>query len=317
MKKKKLFSVMISVILIVSLLTGCSANKNGKINGDNGASNALSSEKNSEITSMISEPAELTYLRSQIRENNASVGVAYIDFFINTENISTNTVAGDCSPSILFDKYPFLSKCKISLINGNVMFAIVPADKSSAVTVYKSGIDSNGNTKDERDNILFEGEAGAPVVLVCNDNESYSNVLISVKDGDKTVEFRPMQSLENGHDLVLTDGCYDFSVFDMRGYIDEANNYLCTNVKEISDGIKNGMHLNYVMDVFMYNHFALKFQLGTYNDEGIFDAKREFLIDEYYTMVFDQPDDEESGLITGWEVVCGGLDLEQLVEKVG
>lgn len=318
MKKRKIFGAVLSVLLLFSLLTGCSAGKQENPEGSNADnSNTVSSEADSQATQSSNEPAELTYLRAQIRENNASVGVACIEEFLTNKNITTDSLAGDCAPSLLFEKYPFLSNCKVALNNGNVMLAIVPANQASAVTVYKSGIDNDGNTKDEKDKVLFTGEAGAPVVLLCNDHEAYSNVLISVKDGDKTVEFRPTISLENGRDLVLSEGCYDFSVFDMRRYADAAHDYLCTNVKEISDGIRNGMQLNYVMDVYMYDHYTLKFQLGTYNDNGIFTAKREFLIDEYYTMVFDEPDDDETGLTTGWEVVCGGLDLDKVVEAVG
>lgn len=310
MKKRKLLNAVFSVVLLIFLLAGCTTGKptdNSESSGANAVDNSgvSSSESTTASAQVKDEASELTQLRSQIKKNNATVGVANLGFLANTNNISANTVVSDCITNVLLDKYPFLSKCKISLNKGNIMFAIVPASRSATVTVYKSGIDNNGNTKDDRNNVLFKSESGDPIVLLCNDNESFSNVLISVRDDNKTVEFHPIISLENGHDLVLTDGCYDFSVYDIRSYIDEAGNYLTTNVKEISDGIKSGMKLSYSTEVFMYNHYTLKFQLGNYNEEGYFIPKREYLIDEYYTLVFNTPDGNGS---TGWEVVCGGLD---------
>lgn len=318
MKKRKLLNAVFSVVLLISILAGCTTGKptdNSESSDANAVDNSgvitlesadeNSSESTTAVPQLKNEAPELTQLRSQIKKNNATVGVANLGFLASTNNISANTVVGDCIMNVLLDKYPFLSKCKISLNKGNIMFAIVPASRSATVTVYKSGIDNNGNTKDDRNKVLFKSESGDPIVLLCNDNESFSNVLISVRDGNKTVEFHPIISLENGHDLVLADGCYDFSVYDIRSYIDEAGDYLKANVKEIRDGIKNGMKLSYSTEVFMYNHYTLKFQLGSYSTDGYFIPKREFLIDEYYTLVFNTPNGNGS---TGWEVVCGGLD---------
>lgn len=310
MKKRKLINAAFSVVLLVSVLVGCTTGKptdNSESSDANavGNSDVIISELTTAVSQVENETTELTQLRSQIKKNNAIVGVANLGFLTDTKNISTNTAVGDCITNVILDKYPFLSKCKISLKNGNIMFAFVPASRSATVTVYKSEIDSNGNTKDDRNKVLFKSESGDPIVLLCNDHEAFSNVLISVRDGNRTVEFHPLISLENGHDLILADGCYDFSVYDIRSYIDEASDYLKANVKEIRDGIKQGMELSYSTEVFMYNHYTLKFQLGTYSESGSFSPKREFLIDEYYTLVFNTPDGEGA---TGWEVVCGGLD---------
>ncbi len=325
MKKRNIFTTILCTLLVLSLLTGCSLT-GGKEPDDvittnpdsDQTQNTTESKKADPDTDDYDEPLELTYLRLQMKENNDLVGVAYLDFLPDTQNVSEYSLAVDCSASATFDKYPFLERCPISLIDGYEMFAIVPASRNATITIYRSSIDEEGMTKDERDKPLFKSEDGSPIVVICNENENYSNILVCVEDGDEVVEFHPTMSLKNGRDIVLTEGCYDFTYHDMRAYSDEAFYYLTTYVDEIREGIANGMTLCYDSEVFMYNHFTLKYRLGTYDDDANFICKREYLIDEYYTLVFNMPDDENGA--TGWEVVCGGLDLETLggtIDAVG
>lgn len=306
MKKRKIFSTVFSVLLLVLVLTGCSASKQENLEStvkDN--SKAVSSKSDSQTTVSNDEPDELKYLRLQIEANKALVGVAYLDFLPDTVNVSENSLAVDRIASAMFDKYPFLERCPISFNEGNVAFAVIPASQNVTVTIYRSSIDEEGMHKDEKDKPLLKSEDGSPIVFLCNDNENYSNVLISVKDGDKVVEFRPMMSLENGRDIVLSEGCYDFTDYDIRGYLSESYYYLRTYVDEIREGIESGLSLSYDSEEFMYNHYALKYKLGKYNDGGNFDCKGEYLIDEYYT-AYREPGELK------WEIICGGLDLERI-----
>lgn len=275
------------------------------------ATEASTSEKTTEVSKAKqedepSEPAELTYLRAMLKENKATVGVAYIDFLPDAEEISKYAVAYDCSTNGIFNEYPFLARSEIALNRGHEMYALVPASKTAVITIYESGVDDEGNIKDVRSNVLFKSKAGEPVVIICNIHEAFSNVLISVKDGKKKVEFRPGISLENGRDIILTDGCYDFSYRDIRAYSTEASQYLSENIDEIKDGVNNGLTLRYRNEVFMYNHFTIKFELGSYNDDYEFEVVREYLVDDYYTLAFYQPEDSEETV--GWRVVGKGFD---------
>lgn len=311
MKKKGIFNAVLCGILVLSLLTGCS------LIGDNEPDDVTTTApKTSQVQSTTEtttnddfeinddEPSELRNLRLQLKANKALVGVAYLDFLPDTVNVSKNSLAVDRISSAMFDKYPFLERCPISFNEGNVAFALVPTSQNVTVTIYRSSIDDEGMYKDETDKHLFKSEDGSPIVFLCNDNENYSNILISVKDGDKVIKFRPMLSLENGRDIVLCEGCYDFTYYDMRGYLSEANYYLSTYVDEIREGIESGLSLSYDSEEFMYNHYALKFKLGSY-DDGNFDCEGEYLIDEYYTAY------REPGELS-WEIICGGLDLERI-----
>lgn len=160
--------------------------------------------------------------------------------------------ASDFSTNNIFNVYPFFYEYPVSLNVGVEMFAVVPASTQSYVKVYKVNLDDNGDFIVDRDTVLYEDETGKPFVLLCNDHEAYSNVLITVQNGDETVEFSPRISIENDDGLVLGEGCYDFTVKDIRDYHSEAREYLTENIDEIKDGIENGMSLRWDDEVYIY-----------------------------------------------------------------
>lgn len=313
MKKRHIFNTLLCTFSVLFLFVGCSLKSDNEptdvvtttISETSQVQSTTESTTNEKSETDDDETSELKYLRFQIKENDALVGVAYLDFLPDTSNVSKYSLAVDRISSAMFDKYPFLERCAIAFNEGNVAFAVVPASKNATVTIYRSSIDDEGMYKDEIDKPLFKSEDGEAIVFLCNDNENYSNVLISVKDGNEVVEFRPMISLENGRDVVLSEGCYDFTYYDMRGYLNEADIYLSKYVDEIRKAIGNGMSLCFDSEEFMYNHYALKYKLGTYDDDGSFVCKKEYLIDEYYTSSrkFGQ---------SSWKIICGGLDLSKV-----
>ena len=88
----------------------------------------------------------------------------------------------------------------------------MPANENTTVTIYASDITEWGEYADDTSMPLHVGLPGEPVVVLCNLSEIYSNVLITVTDGDETLEFHPMLSMEDGH-LAETPGVYDFSIY--------------------------------------------------------------------------------------------------------
>lgn len=216
MKKKNIVTAA-CIILSFAFLTGCTAQEQNKHTESGKAFSSESKEENQKNNADESEPSELTHLRAKIKENNAAVGVAYIDFLPHAE-INANHHAGDFSTSCIFDIYPFLSEYPISVNVGLEMFAVVPASTQAYIKVYKVDFDDDGELFADRDTVLYEDKTGKPFVLLCNDHESYSNVLITIQDSDETVEFSPRISVENGNDLVLSEGCYDFTVNTVETY---------------------------------------------------------------------------------------------------
>lgn len=297
------------IILCFALLTGCTAQKQDENTEPSNEFSSEIKEENKKNDTDESEPSELTYLRAKIKENDSAVGVAYVGFVPNNEIIHDYNYASDFSTSNIFNVYPFFYEYPVSLNVGVEMFAVVPASIQSNIKVYKVDVDDDGELHVDRDTVLYEDKTGKPFILLCNDHEAYSNVLITVQDGDETIEFSPSISLENGRDIVLGEGCYDFTVNDIRAYSDEAREYLTENIDEIKDGIKNGMRIRCDGEVFMYNHHTLKFVLGRYDEAGTFDIAREYLIDEYYTMAFYEPEEDEK--TDGWRIVGKGLKYNQ------
>lgn len=309
MRIKNILMAAACIILCFALLTGCTAQKQDENTEPSNEFSSEIKEENKKNDTDESEPSELTYLRAKIKENDSTVGVAYVGFVPNTEIIHDYNYASDYSTSNIFNVYPFFYEYPVSLNVGVEMFAVVPASTQSYVKVYKVNLDDNGDFIVDRDTVLYEDETGKPFVLLCNDHEAYSNVLITVCDGDETVEFSPRISIENDDGLVLGEGCYDFTVKDIRDYHSEAREYLTENIDEIKDGIENGMSLRWDDEVYMCNHYTLKFVLGKYDEDGTFDIAREYLIDEYYTLAFYEPEEDEKTI--GWRVVGKGFEYNQ------
>lgn len=313
MKFKNIIMLTISLVLCLSLFVGCTnqsqeSKPSDGFNVDSPKKTEIASENptESKTTQAVIEPAELTYLRAKIKENDSSVGVAYIDFVPNIEAVKDYNCASDFSTNNIFKEYPFFYEYPVSVKTGSEMFAVVPANTQSDIKVYKVDFGDDGELQVDRDTVLYEDKTGKPFILLCNDNEAYSNVLIAVQDGDNTVEFSPSLSLENGRDLVLKDGCYDFTVNDVRAYSDEVHDYLIKNIDEIKEGVENGLTLRSCEDVFMCNHYTLKFELGKYDEDYDFIVARAYLVDEYYTLAFYEPENGEQTI--GWRVVGNGFD---------
>lgn len=335
MKRRNIFKTVLCGLLAFLLLTGCS------LTGDKEPSDVSTTEagttKEQDTTESTTvdvpeekttvettqeetkasdddidydESVELASLRLKLKMNNAIAGIAYLDFLSDTRNVSEFSLAIDCATGETLKEYPFLQRCPISFNEGNEVFALVPASKNATVMIYGSTIDSEGNTKDLKDKFLCESKNGTPIVFLCNDNENYSNIVIIIKDGDKTVEVRPMISLENGRDIARPAECYDFTCYDMRDYLEESFYYLENCVDEVKEYIDDGMSIQFGSKEFMYNHYALIYELGVYDEEGHFVSKREYLIDESYVAT------RKTGE-TDWVIITGGLDLDRVKLETG
>lgn len=156
------------------------------------------------------EKSELDMLTSAIDNGNCTLGVGFFGY-IDSES-DENAVREYIAESALANKYPFLLDCTPVLTEGAELYAIVPANGATAITVYRADISADGTYIDNKDAPLYVGKPGEPVVLRCNISEIYTNVLVSLTDGKQIREFRPMISLKDGR-MVQEAGLYDFSVY--------------------------------------------------------------------------------------------------------
>ena len=95
------------------------------------------------------------------------------------------------------------------MVEGQELYAVVPPDETTSITIYASGVNEWGEYVDDTSIPLGENWPGEPLLLQCNLSEIYSNVLVVVNDGSETITFRPSLSMEDGH-LVEIPGVYDF-----------------------------------------------------------------------------------------------------------
>ena len=134
-------------------------------------------------------------LQDILRENDCQTGIAflgYIGYDATTEEILDYTNQEDYVAS-----YPFLKNGTIVDAGGYEVFAIVPASDWS-ISVYSSEMTEDAVYKDYLDFPLYEGSPDEVIILRCNLSEIYSNTMVTSKEGNMSVSYRPSISLKDG-----------------------------------------------------------------------------------------------------------------------
>lgn len=145
-------------------------------------------------------------LQDILRENDCQAGIAflgYIGYDASTEEILDYTSQEDYVAS-----YPFLKNGTVVDAGGYEVFAIVPASDWS-INVYSSEMTEDASYKDYLDSPLYKGSPDEVIILRCNLSEIYSNTMVTSKEGNMSVTYRPSISLKDGH-LAEEQRCYDF-----------------------------------------------------------------------------------------------------------
>lgn len=148
-------------------------------------------------------------LQDILRENDCQAGIAflgYIGYDATTEEILDYTNQEDYVAS-----YPFLKNGTVVDAGGYEVFAIVPASDWS-INVYSSEMTEDASYKDYLDSPLYKGSPDEVIILRCNLSEIYSNTMVTSKEGNMSVTYRPSISLKDGH-LAEEQHCYDFSIY--------------------------------------------------------------------------------------------------------
>ena len=165
-------------------------------------------------------------LQDILRENDCQTGIAflgYIGYDATTEEILDYTSQEDYVAS-----YPFLKNGTVVDAGGYEVFAIVPASDWS-INVYSSEMTEDASYKDYLDSPLYEGSPDEVIILRCNLSEIYSNTMVTSKEGNMSVTYRPSISLKDGH-LAKEQRCYDFTI-----YSDECDGDGCDDTSEYDE----------------------------------------------------------------------------------
>ena len=223
------------------------------------------------------EELSLELLQDEIIQSGNKVGLAflgYVDSQSSEVDLRDYLMHSDAGRA-----YPFLPMSWLLMFEGQELYAVVPPDETTSITVYASGVNEWGEYVDDTSIPLGENWPGEPLLLQCNLSEIYSNVLIVVNDGSETIAFRPSLSMEDGH-LVEIPGVYDFSIYpnvpdesDVSSAMDRL-----VQLEEIDAAMKRGMKLLYTGDVQMVaGQNCLLFALGT-------DTGDQFVREFYYAV---------------------------------
>ena len=213
------------------------------------------------------EELMLERLQDEIRASGNTVGVAFLGY---VDSGSSEVDLRDYMyQSELGSTYYFLPMSWLLMYEGQELYAIVPANENTTVTIYASGITEWGEYADDTSMPLHVGLPGEPVVVMCNLSEIYSNVLITVSDGANSIDFHPMLSMEDGH-LAETPGVYDFSIY--LDIPDEATVQLAMErlmqMEEVRAAMQQGMVLlNTDIVRRIGGHNCLLFSLGTDHED--------------------------------------------------
>ena len=132
-----------------------------------------------------------------LREEECQAGMAFLGY-IGEENVSAQDILDYAEQTDYWYYYPFLQNAAVVDAGGCEIYVIVPASEWS-VFVYPSEMTEEAKYKDDLEAPYYEGSPDEVILLRCNISEIYSNVMVSVREGNMSVTYRPAVSLKDGH----------------------------------------------------------------------------------------------------------------------
>ena len=212
------------------------------------------------------EDTALLALRDEITRSGNLVGIAYMGY-VDSESGEVD-LRDYVAHSELGNQYPFLNTAWLWIGEGDELYAIVPGSENVTITLFSADMTQSGEYMVDR-SMPIEGFPGEVQLVKCNVSDLYSNVLVSVTDGNETIEVYPGLSMEDGR-LAKDPGVYDFSIYETEigeAEVQDAFDQLL-QTEEIQMAMQQGMSLMYTDTTEMINgQVCLVFALGTDHDE--------------------------------------------------
>ena len=163
------------------------------------------------------DPAEdpsLARLRTVIDATGNLVGAA----FLGGLSEGGQAAYDELISAYYLDAWPFLADLdweQAAVASGMEVYCVVPRDRDSAVTVTEWVMDEGNDFRGEAGQVLYESDAGDPVLLMGNVSDILPNLRVTVTAPDgQTLSWSPCLSLRDGTlDRSAVEGVYDFSVY--------------------------------------------------------------------------------------------------------
>ena len=102
--------------------------------------------------------------------------------YIGEENVSAQDILDYAEQTDYWYYYPLLQNAAVVDAGGCEIYVIVPASEWS-VFVYPSEMTEEAKYKDDLEAPYYEGSPDEVILLRCNISEIYSNVMVSVREG--------------------------------------------------------------------------------------------------------------------------------------
>ncbi len=236
---KNLFALIFSLLLCVSVFSGCEVNINlpeGVVPPqESGVSeNSESSEESSSQSGVVSpgkrpfnpetsepihennaDPTSYEKLINELYYTQSAFGEAFIGYIEGPMGTGYEEFFEERG---YMDEYSFIAEIPYDRYvetNGNEMYCIVPRDKNSSVSVNEWKSSPTGGSYGE---ILYKSDSGEPFIITCNEDGSNPNVKIVIVDSDGNVfEFSPYFNSQMGWLEVYETPeawSYDFTVYE-------------------------------------------------------------------------------------------------------
>ena len=214
MKYRQLLSILLA-LLMVWVLAACGER------ADEAAQAADSAARTEELPDEAQEPQplsdredpSLTRLREEIDATGNLMGAAFLGTLSEGGQDTYLELIRD-----YMESYPFLADLDwedAAVTSGMEVYCVVPRDPDSRVTVSEWIIDESNGYQGAPGQLLHEGAAGEPVLMMGNISDIMPNLRVTVTAPDgQTLSYSPCLSLCDGTlDRGPDEGVYDFSVY--------------------------------------------------------------------------------------------------------
>lgn len=269
--------IILSLFLCLALISGCGTNPDSGPEDtsadktENSSASVLpetvkADEEDEPVTDAKNDPA-LAALRESLGNSDSILGIAFLGY-ADSEG-SDDTIRYFVQNGQYSELYPFLCDGTLVRYEGSELFALVPANDESSITICKTVMSNDGEYVDNPDDIIYSGKPGETILLRCNTDEFISNVFIYI-NGKEDYKFHPVFSPTDGF-IIIEDHCYDFTLYTYENdediAIGNAYGVLMEN-DEISYYTGLGMTLFYIGEhQTIEGSDCLIFALGTLQDE--------------------------------------------------
>lgn len=231
-RRIRMHCILLVFLIVVLALAGCVKKQSGEENDRTGNNESAvhdfskrkdDLDKSTEVFMSEEAKASLTTLCQEMDGTTYLFAVAYLGYVGEPTEHPAEWIQNIC-PQIMKD-FPFIKEVSEKQIVGSIgdLYCIVPRDAQASVAINQliNEEDATGGAKEAGD-ILYRSEAGAPILLFCNEYRYWDRADVEITvvgtDGEQAV-WQPMLDEEEYVVLPQNDDG-EFLAMDFTYYPD-------------------------------------------------------------------------------------------------